>query len=233
MPTMDPTTHCNTLQHTATHCNTLHTLQHTATHCNTLQQNAMYHVSFTSFRTQWKLHNMPTMCVRVFLWVYVFVFGVCTFQNSLPAVPHAYNPLCCSVLQWLASSRTHCKAACQQIPPHNLIAGYCNQIPGRLLQSTSCDQVVCTYVCMFVDYKLDRRNLIAVTYKHTFIAVTYKHTYIAVTYKHTWSQKLDSCNGLASVSRIKLWVSFSIKLWVSFTKEPYKRDYILQKRPIV
>ena len=28
---------CNTLQHTATLCNTLHTLQHTATHCNTLQ----------------------------------------------------------------------------------------------------------------------------------------------------------------------------------------------------
>jgi len=24
----------------------------------------------------------------------------------------------------------------------------------------------------------------------------------------------------------------SIKLWVSFAKEPYKRDYILQKRPI-
>jgi len=30
-------THCNTLQHTATHCNTL---QHTATHCNTLQHHA-------------------------------------------------------------------------------------------------------------------------------------------------------------------------------------------------
>jgi len=25
----------------------------------------------------------------------------------------------------------------------------------------------------------------------------------------------------------------SIKLWVSFAKEPYKRDYILQKRPII
>jgi len=31
-------THCNTLQHTATHCNTL---QHTATHCNTLQHTYM------------------------------------------------------------------------------------------------------------------------------------------------------------------------------------------------
>jgi len=25
----------------------------------------------------------------------------------------------------------------------------------------------------------------------------------------------------------------SLKLWVSFTKEPYKRDDILQKRPII
>ena len=32
-------THCNTLQHTATHCNTL---QHTATHCNTLQHTARH-----------------------------------------------------------------------------------------------------------------------------------------------------------------------------------------------
>ena len=44
-------THCNTLQHTATHCNIIcgkrparqaicKTLQHTATHCNTLQHSA-------------------------------------------------------------------------------------------------------------------------------------------------------------------------------------------------
>ena len=30
-----------------------------------------------------------------------------------------------------------------------------------------------------------------------------------------------------------LWLVGSIKLQVSFAKEPYKRDYILQKRPIV
>jgi len=30
---------CNTLQHTATHCNTLQTLQHTAIHCHTLPNN--------------------------------------------------------------------------------------------------------------------------------------------------------------------------------------------------
>jgi len=25
----------------------------------------------------------------------------------------------------------------------------------------------------------------------------------------------------------------SIKIWVSFAKEPYKRDYVLQKRPVI
>ena len=37
------TTHCSTLQHTETHCNTLqHTAQHTAAHCNTLQHTATH-----------------------------------------------------------------------------------------------------------------------------------------------------------------------------------------------
>ena len=31
----------------------------------------------------------------------------------------------------------------------------------------------------------------------------------------------------------RLWLVGSIKLYVSFAKEPYKRDDILQKRPIV
>jgi len=37
--------HCNTLQHTATHCNTPHcnTLQHTATHCSTWRHTATRH----------------------------------------------------------------------------------------------------------------------------------------------------------------------------------------------
>ena len=42
-------THCNTLQHTATHCSILQhtathcsTLQHTAAHCNTLQHTAAH-----------------------------------------------------------------------------------------------------------------------------------------------------------------------------------------------
>ena len=51
--------HCNILQHTATHCNTLqhytqshcNTLQHTATHCNTLQHTAT-HRNTLQFYTQ-------------------------------------------------------------------------------------------------------------------------------------------------------------------------------------
>jgi len=47
-PRLTGEVYCNTLQHTATHCNTLHTathcnaLQHTTTHCNTLQHIRHY-----------------------------------------------------------------------------------------------------------------------------------------------------------------------------------------------
>ena len=35
-----------------------------------------------------------------------------------------------------------------------------------------------------------------------------------------------SCYGVATISRL-------LELQVSFAKEPYKRDYILQKKPII
>jgi len=35
--------HCNTLQHTATHCNTRNTLQRTTTHCNALQHTSTHY----------------------------------------------------------------------------------------------------------------------------------------------------------------------------------------------
>ena len=50
---------------------------------------------------------------------------------------------------------------------------------------------------------------------------TYVHIYICIHFK----QKLG----------FLFWKVFvgSLKLYVSFAKEPYKRDYILQKRPII
>ena len=63
--TLQHTSHCNTLQHTATHCDTLHnhdafivrhsatpathwhTLEHIATHCNTLQHTATHYIITT------------------------------------------------------------------------------------------------------------------------------------------------------------------------------------------
>jgi len=69
-------THCNKLQQTATHCNTLHTathcntLQHTATHCNTLQDgltrehwthcNALFH--YTAAHCNTLLWHTATHC---------------------------------------------------------------------------------------------------------------------------------------------------------------------------
>jgi len=75
------TTHCNTLQHAATHCNILHTWcvcqnspkvvqrvcyigmdQHTATHCNTLQHTATYCIALQHTATY--CHTLQTWCVR-------------------------------------------------------------------------------------------------------------------------------------------------------------------------
>ena len=57
-------TQYNTLQHTATHCNTLHSLQHTATHCNTLQHTATHCISLQHTATIFHAlqHNDATHC---------------------------------------------------------------------------------------------------------------------------------------------------------------------------
>jgi len=56
--------HCNTLQHTATHCNPLQhitlTLQHMATQCNTLQHTATHHTYTAAYR-----HYNKSFCVAV------------------------------------------------------------------------------------------------------------------------------------------------------------------------
>jgi len=65
--------YCNTLQHTATHCNTrktsharldvlTHVLQHTATHCNTLQ-----HTHDIVFTHVYGRRGMTCVCIRTFL----------------------------------------------------------------------------------------------------------------------------------------------------------------------
>jgi len=61
-------------------------------------------------------------------------------------------------------------------------------------------------------------------------------SFIYVTWRiHMWHASLtgDKTYGVATISRlIKIIGLFCrIKLYVTFAKEPYKRDYILQKRP--
>ena len=57
-------THCNTMQHTATHCNTLHTLQLTATHCNTLQHTA---TQMSYIHIQHHIHASRTLFIKCIL----------------------------------------------------------------------------------------------------------------------------------------------------------------------
>jgi len=48
----------------------------------------------------------------------------------------------------------------------------------------------------------------------------------------TWGTTMYDCNTLQIIYMPWLWLVGSIKLSVSFAKEPYKRDDILQERPI-
>ena len=66
---------CNTLQHTATHCNTLQErerqqrgalLQHTATHCNTLQYTA------THYNTLHERERQQRGALSIYKYDYVF-----------------------------------------------------------------------------------------------------------------------------------------------------------------
>jgi len=60
--------------------------------------------------------------------------------------------------------------------------------------------------------------------------LTYVHTYVC-TYVH----KEHTCMWLAYAHSTMGWLRIvgSLRIKVSFAKEPYKRDYILQKRPII
>ena len=84
-------------------------------------------------------------------------------------------------------------------------------------------------VCIFVIYELLHaytRHTYTRTPTHTHIHTT-THTHIHTTYP-------DSALVQRRVVRMG-WLRLvgSIKLYVSFSKEPYQRDDILQKRPII
>jgi len=80
-------THCNTLQHTATHCNTL---QHTATHCNTEYTHFEYAHLWVHLRCT--LETVSCNTYRVFShskWVY----SLCTLSHthSLSTLSHTHK----------------------------------------------------------------------------------------------------------------------------------------------
>jgi len=75
------------------------------------------------------------------------------------------------------------------------------------------------------------------TYMSIFISIyTYIHvsrcifTYIHISYPLISTRQQDS---QAACTMGWLRLVGSLKLYVSFAKEPYKRDYVLQKRPII
>ena len=83
-------THCNTLQHTATHCITL---QHTATHCNTLQHTAAHEKEDLQISHIY-IRDAMSLAIAVCCIVLQCVAVCCSVLQCVAA--------CCSVLQCVA-----------------------------------------------------------------------------------------------------------------------------------
>jgi len=227
-------THCNTLQHTATHCNTLqhtaahcnllqcttmhcNTLQHTATHCNTLQHTATH----CNTATQATACGQECHCWRL---------PVTTHCKTLQHTAIHCN-LRCNTLYHTA---THCNTlqlTLQHTIPHRQqpVGGSATAHVCRCQNGSACcgghEQVhtyTYTHVCIHILILLRIWKFYGGLY-------TWKEP-------HMW--RLPVSKGQRVLRRAWLgigwlWLVGSLQLYVSFAEEPYKRDDILQKKPII
>jgi len=126
-------THCNTLQDTATHCKThCNTLQHTATHCNTL------HAESTDKQLPATCHVMSTHCNTM-----QHTATHCHMQQ--------HTATHCNTLQHTA---THCNTLTHYTPSRAM--------RYRVLHCVTlcCRAAVCVSVCVFtlVGVRVDYRS---------------------------------------------------------------------------
>ena len=196
--------HCNTLLHTATYCSTL---QHTATHCNILQRT-------------------PTNCVAVVYLSYVF--------RTL-CLPHF---VCLSVSLMCVSLSLSCMSIAVSMLISLFLAHVSRQNDRFLLQKSPIKE---TIFC--------KRDL------QFWGRYSSSHELCLTHVSRVLSLSLIPCVSLLSCVSLIFFVCLShccrvacpsyashmgwlrsvgaLKLQVSFAKEPYKRDYILQQRPII
>jgi len=111
-------THCNTLQHTATHCNTL---QHTATHYNTLQQTANNTLQQTA--TLWHRESVLQHVHRrvcVFMCTYTYTHKCIDKYTSIYTYEYIFS-LSCAYLSIYVSINIHMRllSYIKIVMPHN------------------------------------------------------------------------------------------------------------------
>jgi len=126
--------------------------------------------------------------------------------------------------------------ACVYIYTHKdiyIVWGWCHKVCRAI--DNRYDKYVCLYiyvnmgvcVCIHTDiYIAVGRCHGACTYKYVCVHIyIHRDTYIAVGRCHEMHRAIEHMGWL--------WLVGSIELFVSFAKEPYKRDDILQKRPMI
>ena len=222
-------TRCNTLQHTATHCNILQhtatycsTLQRTATHCNALQRAAT-HCNALQCTT---LHWFALRCTAIHCNT---MQHTAKHSNTLQhTAPH------CNTLQHTA---THCNTQ-QHTAPHSTHAStHCNTLQHT---ATHCNTLQPSSICGTL-FRVALLQMSHGTHVNESWHMWMSHDTCEWVMKHMWMSH-DTCEWVmthvnpAILASVISQVTEDIRLTqsqVSFAKEPYKRDNILQKRPII
>jgi len=156
-------THCNTLQYTATSCNTLltgnfFTLQHAASHCNTLQRFAMHfntlQHSATHCNTLQHIEEAVSRQAAV-----IRDFFPCVQFYSTHCSTRQHTATQCNTLQHTATHRKNCLSTGSYHPRfvrvRSCMRWCCNSMcapspPCVVRRATPRSLHVCVYVCVCV-----------------------------------------------------------------------------------
>jgi len=224
-------------QHTATHC---HTLQHAATHCNTLQ------------------HTVPCACVT-----HSYLVPVCVCERERHSVNEWDSLWCvcllfiCDSLIFICDSIICCAYVCICVCVRERRSANERESPWCVNLSFIfiCDSIIHhPYTCVTQSYVVPmcvcERSRHSVNEWESpwcvclsfIVAIPAKASadiwvYVCVCEREResdWMRESLMCMPAIHMCHTG-WLRLvgSLKLLVSFAKEPYKRDCILQKRPII
>ena len=148
-------THCNTLQHTATHYNRYtstylyvldayaHTLQHTATHCNTLQQiHKHILICVGCIRVVCTRHTQTQACVCCIHVLYTCVTHIKRLHTHCNTLQHTATQACVCCIHVLYTCVTHIKRLHTHCNTLQHTAAHCNTLQHTATNCNTLQHIV-------------------------------------------------------------------------------------------